>query len=286
MDLSIYSGLFANPGSVLRAAVDILIVAYLIYKLIWLIRGTRAEQLLKGVIILIGFSVLVSFFQLEVLSWILNKLWLVFAIMLPIVFQPELRRILEQIGQRTFFAGTKIWTDREKTQIMIGELVEALSILAQRKVGALIVLVRDTVIDEFLDSGRLLHADVTAALLINIFEPNTPLHDGAVIIDGNRITKAACFLPLSINPKIDPLLGTRHRAGLGISELSDAIVLVASEETGTLSLIRGGHITRYMDQNLLVTILTNELLPKNEGDKKKSWWRRFFSDHPKAKNTD
>jgi diadenylate cyclase len=285
LDLSLYSGMFASPWNIIRAVVDILIVAYLIYQLIWLIRDTRAEQLLKGVLILVVFSFLVTFLQLEVLNWLLDKVWLLFAIMLPIVFQPELRRILEQIGQGRPFSGSKSWTDREKTQLMINELIEAIGILARRKVGALIVLVRETVIDEYLDSGRQLDAEVSSPLLVNIFEPNTPLHDGAVIIQNNRIVKAACFLPLSVNPKIDPLLGTRHRAGLGISELSDVIALSASEENGTISLIRDGKITRYMDQNLLATILSSELLPKENQAERRSWLRRLLDGHPKQKDT-
>jgi diadenylate cyclase len=284
LDLSLYSGIFASPWNIIRAVADILIVAYLIYQLIWLILGTRAEQLLKGLMILGIFSFFVTFFNLELLGWLLNKAWLVFAIMLPVVFQPELRRILEQIGQKSFFSGTKTWTNQEKTQATISELVLAISSLAQRKVGALIVLVRETVVDEFLDSGTPLHAEVSASLLINIFEPNTPLHDGAVIIKNNRITRAACFLPLSVNPKIDPALGTRHRAGLGISELSDALILVASEETGTVSLVRNGQITRYMDQNLLATILSSELLPKEEVQEK-SWLRRTFGGHNEKKDS-
>jgi diadenylate cyclase len=272
VDLGFLEGIMASPWYIMRSLIDISIVAYIIYRLLGLIKDTRAEQLLKGLSILIIFSAVVSYSKLELLGWLLNKLWIVFAITLPIVFQPELRRILEQLGRGRFFAFSTTVSEKETMETMIREIAEATMTLSRNKVGALIIMARETGIEEYLESGKHIDSLVSAALLINIFVPNTPLHDGAVVIKNGRISKAACFLPLSDNPKLDPEIGTRHRAGIGITEISDALALMVSEETGTISLANNGKITRYLDIKSLKEILSKELI--NEENLKESFWRR------------
>ncbi len=273
MDLALLTGVFASPWDILRSLVDIVIVAYLFYRFLGLIKGSRAEQLLKGVIILLLFSAIVSYLQLDMINWLLEKLWIVLAIALPIVFQPELRRILEQLGQGRFFTSSAHNVDLTDAQTMVVEIVAAIKLLSQERTGALIVIARETSIEEYLDSGTHMDALVSAGLLINIFFPNTPLHDGAVVIKDGRIESAACFLPLSNNPAIDKRLGTRHRAGLGISEVSDAVAIIVSEETGTISVAREGRLIRYLNEQALKDMLESELvIPVSQ---RESFWRRW-----------
>lgn len=272
MDLPfILSGFFANPGNIIKTVIDIAIVAYLIYKLLVLLVDTRAEQLLKGLAILLLFSFVVGFFQLDLLLWILNKLWLIFAIAIPVVFQPELRRILEHLGRGKLLAFSGSPADNDAIRDTIRETVVASKSLAAAHIGALIIMARQTGIDEFLESGKEVDAVVSAALLINIFTPNTPLHDGAVVIKGSRLQKAACFIPLSDNPDLDLALGTRHRAGIGITEVSDALVLIVSEETGSISLAYNGVISRNIDVNTLRQRLEQELLLPEHEKNRKGW---------------
>lgn len=255
MDFNFLSGVFANPWDIIRSLIDISIVAYLFYRLLGVIRGTRAEQLLKGVIFLLVFSSLALLLKLEMVNWLIAKLWLAIAIALPIVFQPELRRFLEQLGSRSLFSG-RSYPGIEEKYNLYQEIANAAAILSRNRVGALIVLPRNSDIEEYLDSGIRLDALVSSALLINIFVPNTPLHDGAVIIAHGRIDRAGCFLPLSDNPMLDMELGTRHRAGLGISEVSDAAAVIVSEETGNISLAVAGNLNRYLDEESLKQMLS------------------------------
>lgn len=260
MDLRFLSGIFASPWDILRSLIDIAIVAYVFYRLLGLIRGTRAEQLLKGLVILLVFSVLASLLKLEMVNWLLEKLWILFAITLLIVFQPELRRLLEQLGRGTFFASSGRETGYEDLETMIREIGDAAAVLSRNRVGALIILERETDIEEYLDSGIFLDSLVSSRLLINIFVPNSPLHDGAVLIREARIDRAACFLPLSANPLLDKELGTRHRAGIGVTEVSDAIAIMVSEETGSISIAQRGVLDRYMDIAALKEWLTQEMI--------------------------
>ncbi|MDD4775547.1 MAG: diadenylate cyclase CdaA [Syntrophomonas sp.] len=274
MDFTLFSGVFASPWDVIRSLVDIAIVAYIFYRLLSLIQGSRAEQLLKGVFVLLIFSAAVTLLQLDLLNWLLDKVWLVLAIALPIVFQPELRRILEQLGQGRFLKTSAGRTSPDANRLMVREIATAVKMMARDKVGALIVLVRETNIDEYLDSGTRMDSLVSAGLLINVFVPNTPLHDGAVVIKDGRIQSAACFLPLSNNPAVDSKLGTRHRAALGITEVSDAIAVIVSEETGVISLAREGRLIRYLDEKTLQEILEMELVaPAVQPER--AWKRRF-----------
>lgn len=260
MDLSFLSGVFASPWDIIRSLIDIAIVAYIFYRILGVIRGTRAEQLLKGLTILLVFSVAASAIKLEMVNWLIEKLWILFAITLPIVFQPELRRLLEQLGRGRFFMhGRDAREEMAEYQNVIREIGDAAAVLSRNRVGALIILTRDTDINEYLDSGVHMDSLVSSGLLINIFVPNTPLHDGAVVISGGRIQRAACFIPLSDNPYLDKELGTRHRAGLGITEVSDAIAVIVSEETGAISVAVGGKLQRYLDTGGLKELLKDEM---------------------------
>lgn len=260
LDFSFLSGVFASPWDIIRSLIDIGIVAYVFYRLLGLIRGTRAEQLLKGLVLLLVFTVIASYLELDMVNWLVEKLWILFAITVPIVFQPEIRRFLEQLGRGSFFTSSRHLSLMEEYENIITEVSESARILSRNRVGALIVLTRETGIAEYLDSGVKMDALVSSGLLINIFVPNTPLHDGAVIISGGRIDRAACFLPLTNNPALDKELGTRHRAALGISEVSDALVVIVSEETGTISVAREGQLQRYLDEDSLKELLAQELL--------------------------
>ncbi len=286
LDLSFISGVFANPWDIIRSLVDILIVAYVVYRILRWISGTRAEQLLKGLVLLLVFSVLASALELDMVNWLMEKLWIVFAITLPIVFQPELRRLLEQLGRGKFFSLSTSQIEMEEYEAIINEIGEASAILSRNRVGALLILTRETGIAEYLESGVDLDALVSAGLLINIFVPNTPLHDGACIISNGRIKKAACFLPLSDNPHLDKELGTRHRAALGITELSDAIAVIVSEETGIISLAQEGKIQRHLDPLSLREILGREFLAREKWSDvvKRRWAGEFRIKGPKKEN--
>ncbi|NLG32507.1 MAG: TIGR00159 family protein [Syntrophomonadaceae bacterium] len=276
MDLSFLTGVFASPWDIIRSLIDISIVAYVFYRILRWIKGTRAEQLLKGLIILLVFSVIASSLQLDMVNWLIGKLWIVFAITLPIVFQPELRRLLEQLGRGSFFMRSPN-IGMEQYDVVIKEITDAVTVLARNKVGALIVLTKETGISEHMESGVKLDSLVSSSLLINIFVPNSPLHDGAVVITNGRIDKAACFLPLSDNPYVDQELGTRHRAALGITEVSDAVSVIVSEETGSVSLAIDGRLQRYLDAHSLRDILTRNLTSVNRTpfSLKKRWANEF-----------
>jgi len=260
LSLSFLAGVIASPWDIIRSLIDIGIVAYVLYRVLGLIRGTRAEQLLKGLVLLLVFTVIASYLKLDMVNWLVEKLWILFAITIPIVFQPEIRRFLEQLGRGSFFASRRFLSKMEDYENIIAEVSAAAKVLSRNRVGALIVLTRQTGIGEYLESGVKMDSLVSSALLINLFVPNTPLHDGAVVINEGRIERAACFLPLSDNPNLDQQLGTRHRAGLGISEVSDALVLIVSEETGIISLAQEGRLQRGLDGDSLKEILTRELL--------------------------
>ena len=225
-------------------AVDILIVAFIIYKLINLIRGTRAITLIKGLAVIVIGGLAAKVLSLRTVNWILEQGTTAFFVALPIVFYPELRRALERIGQGRLFNRFSL-TAKSDIDNVIDILVKAAGSLSARKVGALIAIEREIGLQEFVETGILVDALLSEQLLVNIFEPNSPLHDGAVIIIDNRIQAAACVLPLT-EFKIDLNLGTRHKAAVGLSEQSDALVVVVSEETGVISLAVGGRLFRYL----------------------------------------
>lgn len=258
--------------------VDVGIVSYIIYKLILLVRGTRAVQLLKGIFVLIVAWAISTWFNLYTLKWLMNQMFTFGVVSVLIIFQPELRRALEQLGRGKLFARSYTM-ERDVVNDQIDGVIKAVQFMAKRKIGALIVFERTTGVNELIESGIQMESKITSELLINIFSPNTPLHDGAVIIRGNQIMAAACYLPLSENPFISKELGTRHRAAIGVSEVSDAISVVVSEETGQVSLSLNGMIVRDINEESLISKLFEELTSQTTGRSKEratvsSFWKR------------
>ena len=237
----------------LTSIIDIMIVALVFYMLIKLIRGTRAVQLIKGLVILIVATSLTSIFNLYTINWLLKQAMTALVVALPIVFQPELRRGLEKLGRGSIFtpAFSPGTMEKEEQEKLISAVAHTAGYFSKKKIGALIVIERETGLEEFVDTGIKIDGVLTSEFLVNAFFPNTPFHDGAVILRGNRVVAATCFLPLSENPDIPGDLGTRHRAALGISETSDAVTVVVSEETGIISLAVEGVLTRDLDETLL-----------------------------------
>ena len=243
----------------IAAVIDIADLAYVIYKFLLLIRGTRAVQLLKGLIVLLIVYFLSDTLGLHAVNWLLSEAWAVLFLALAVIFQPELRRALEHIGRGNIFNITRNSLASVDVTHVIDEIVAACVSCAKTRTGALIILERDTGLQDYIDTGITVDAKVTQELLVNIFVPNTPLHDGATVIRGDRVMAAACFLPLSDNPYISMSLGTRHRAAIGISEVSDALAVVVSEETGLISVANGGKLIRHLDEKQLREMLSTEL---------------------------
>ena len=232
-----------TPVNVLVNILDVLLVWFVIYKIFTLIKGTKAVQLLKGIFVIIIVRVLTQTFGLDTLGWMMQKIidWGFLAVI--IIFQPELRRALEQIGRGKLFARTSLQEAEEQNRL-IEAITKSVSYMAKRRIGALISIERETGLSDYIETGIQMNSEITSELLINIFIPNTPLHDGAVIMQKNKIAAAACYLPLSESPFISKELGTRHRAALGISEVTDAITIIVSEETGAVSLTSNGDLHR------------------------------------------
>lgn len=251
--------------------IDIGIVAFVFYKILMLIRETRAEQLIKGLIILLVMLKLSEWAKLYVVHYILMNTMTLGVVALLIVFQPELRRALEYIGRSKFLSKSMETTD-EGFNSMLSNLVNAVISLSREKIGALIVIERETGLNEIIQTGVKIDGQVSSGLLINVFIPNTPLHDGAVIIRRDRLMAAGCFLPLSETQNISKELGTRHRAAIGIAEQSDAIVIIVSEETGTISVAMNGKLTRHLDANGLTTVIRNSFMTETAKPLLKKRW--------------
>ncbi len=259
-----YIQIFMNIS--ITDVIDIGIVAFIIYKALMLLEGTRALQLFKGIAVILALVPLSSLARLYMLNWLLERAMTVFFVFIIVVFQPELRRALEYIGRNNLFSKKFFTVDRGGLQTLdslVSAIAEATVSLARQRIGGLIVVKGRTGLNEVIDTGTRLDSIVTSELLINIFIPNTPLHDGAVVIEEGRITAAACILPLSSNTAISKELGTRHRSALGISENSDAMTIVISEETGAISMTKEGRMTRYLDLDQLKSRVTTFL--KEEG---------------------
>ncbi len=239
--------------------VDILVVAVILYQLYYMIRGTRAISLLKGLLLLGAFTVVSSWMELYVVNWLLEKSMTVLIVALPIVFQPELRRALEQLGRGQIINRSTLVDDEERIRV-IDEVVLACERMARDRIGALIVFERYVGLGDYIDTGIFVDAVVSEELLGNIFIPNTPLHDGAVFIRENRVMAAGCLLPLTQDRGLSSELGTRHRAAIGLSEQTDALVVVVSEETGSISYTYSGQIYRHLDADNLRNMLRNYLL--------------------------
>lgn len=247
-----------NVLDVLKAAVEILVLTYIIYAVLNLVRQTRAWQLLKGVLWIVILTVVANIIDLRTLAYILNNTFGVLAIATVVVFQPELRRGLEQIGRNALKVFS--YSDNSRSAIkMVDSIVRACMEMSATLTGALIVIERQTKLGEIIDTGILLSADVSAELLINIFTKNTPLHDGAVVVRDMRVEAATCYLPLTENADIDKELGTRHRAAIGMTEVSDAMVIVVSEESGQISYIENGVISRDLGDDSLRGLLVDGL---------------------------
>ena len=242
--------------------VDIAIIAFFLYKLIILTKETRAFQLLKGTAFLFLAALISDLLQLQTLSWVLNAVLASGIVVLVVLFQPELRRALEHIGRGKFFSNGLLQGFKPEENEIVNEMQMAILSLAKRRVGALIVIEQRTGLGDIIATGTRIDGMISAPLIENIFEPNTPLHDGAVIIRDGEITAAACFLPLAEDIAVARELGTRHRAALGVSSISDSITIVVSEETGVISFAREGKLVRYIDQKALRDLLESIFVGK------------------------
>lgn len=243
----------------LSNTIDILLVWFVIYKLIMIVKGTKAVQLVKGIFVILLVKIISDQFHLQTLGWMMEQVLLWGFLAIAIIFQPELRRALEQLGRGRFFSrsGNQEEEDQEK---LVESISKAVDYMAKRRIGALISLERETGMVDYIETGIQLNSKISSELLINIFIPNTPLHDGAVILQKNQVAAAACYLPLSESPFISKELGTRHRAALGISEVTDSITIVVSEETGSVSLTKNGELHRDLKSEQFKEMLSKELL--------------------------
>jgi len=248
-----------NYLSLIKMLVEIGILWFAFYVILIFARGTRGVQVLKGIIFIMLFFIVTQQLGLDTINWIFTKMFAISVITVLIIFQPELRRGLASLGQHKwsgiFFRESEV----------IKEIVKATLSLSGRKIGALIAIERDSNLSNYIESGIEIDGNVSTELLITVFMPNTPLHDGGVVISGNRVVGAGCLFPLTQNPRVSRTLGTRHRAGLGLSEETDSVVIIISEETGGVSVATGGRLTHNLDKDALERALNNLFRP----DKKK-----------------
>ncbi|MBD1382465.1 diadenylate cyclase CdaA [Metabacillus arenae] len=254
-------------------AVDILLVWFVIYKLIMVIRGTKAVQLLKGITVIVLVRILSQYLGLSTLQWLMDQAltWGFLAII--IIFQPELRRALEQLGRGRLFSRNAIPEEEEHMKV-VEAVVKATNYMAKRRIGALVTIERETGMGDYIETGIPMNAEISSELLINVFIPNTPLHDGAVILQKNTIAAAGCYLPLSESPFISKELGTRHRAAVGISEVTDSITIIVSEETGAVSVARNGELHRELTEETLREMLTSNVESSIKDTSSNRWqWR-------------
>ena len=252
---------------------DIFLVWFVFYKLLQIIKGTKAVQLLRGILLIVGVRFASELIGLNTLSYLMEDVmtWGVLAII--IIFQPELRRALEQLGRGRLFTRTNLQEENVQEQI-IDAIIKSTTYLAKRRIGALLSIERETGLNDYIETGIRLDSKISSELLINIFIPNTPLHDGAVILQNGTVAAAACYLPLSESPFVSKELGTRHRAALGISEVTDSLTIVVSEETGSISLTKNGELYRNLSIDELQNMLENELSLTNKQTSSSIWkWR-------------
>ena len=253
-------------GIGINDVLDILIVAFIAYKVLGFIRDTRAQQLVKGLLVLVVTFFLSDILNLYALNWILRGTMTMGIIALVVVFQPELRRGLEYVGRSKIVKAPFGQMDKEIAKALTDEFVKAVEDFSASKTGALIILERETALADIAETGTELNADISAQLLGNIFYEGAPLHDGAAIVRGDKIFAAGCVLPLTENKNLNKSLGTRHRAGIGITENSDAIALIVSEETGIISMAIDGRLTRFLDTKTVEKTLLNLYLSGNSGE--------------------
>lgn len=268
--LAYFNSLKEHPHELIIMILDLAIVIFLVYSFLRIVKGSRAWQLIKGIVFIIIITWLSGLLNLKILNWILTGIMNLGFIAIIVIFQPELRRGLEQLGTNKF---TKFFGfDKDiatKTKEDIYKIVIATTELSKAKTGALMVIERDIKIQDIISTGIPMNADVSPQLLVNIFVPNTPLHDGAVIISGNKIAAAACVLPLADDKDISRELGTRHRAAIGISKESDSIVIVVSEETGKISIAKDGTLIADVREDVLKKILISNVVTKRFAVEKK-----------------
>lgn len=255
----------------LANTVDIILVWYVIYKIITIIRGTKAVQLLNGIFVILIIKMLSDYFQLQTLGWMMQQVIQWGALALIIIFQGELRRALEQLGRGKFFSRSVV-QEHELQEQLVESIVKAVDYMAKRRIGALITVERETGMSDYIETGIALDSKISSELLINIFIPNTPLHDGAVIIQKTNIAAAACYLPLSESPFISKELGTRHRAALGISEVTDSLTVVVSEETGAISITKNGDLHRELKLDAFREMLSSALITPSTKQTTSSKW--------------
>ena len=277
---TLYSWLSFLPQITKTNVLEIAIIAFLIYEIMLWIKNTRAWTLLKGLVVILAFAVIAWLLKLYTILWILQNTALIATTALLIIFQPELRKALEQLGSRNLITGLLPFesskpSDSAFTEKTINELVRASMEMAKVKTGALMVIEREVPLTDIERTGIEIDAVISSQLLINIFEHNTPLHDGAVILRGNRVAAATCYLPLSDNTSISKDLGTRHRAAVGISEVTDSLTIVVSEETGRISLAENGQITRITDAESLSRALAADTEPEKQGNLFRIWKGRL-----------
>lgn len=241
------------------AAVDIALIAFIIYHILLLIRGTRAAQMLTGILIVIAAYLLSSIVPLTTLNWVMNKFYSSFIIIIIILFQDDIRHVLSRMGKKSFIPGS----DNLSSSQILDEISRAAAALASKRIGALVVLERNIILSRYVEVGILLDARVSKEIIVSIFHPTSPIHDGALIVQRGRLSAAGCFLPLTRDENLDPNWGTRHRAAIGISQETDAIVVLISEEGASISLVVDGKVSRKMDPKDLRKSL-NELLAEDE----------------------
>jgi diadenylate cyclase len=261
-----FLGLFQSAGFTWVDAIDVLLIAFIFYKLLQFLRGTHALQMVLGAMFLVLLYWTAEYFHLQALSWLLQNVLPYAVFGLIVVFQAEIRKVLAHLGKTPLLGAF----GSRKTEEVADEVVLAATTLAASQTGAIIVLEREMGLRSYIETGIGLDAIVTYDLLVSIFNPNTPLHDGAVVIQGNRVAAAACFLPLTVNPELSRTLGSRHRAAIGVTEDTDAVAVVVSEETGIISLVTGGQIRRGFDGRTLKQALLEafelEATPEEQGD--------------------
>lgn len=261
-----------GPIEILKNIVDVLLVWFVFYKLFTIIKGTKAVQLLQGIFVILVVRILTEVLGLDTLRWIMKQVLDFGFLAVIIIFQPELRRALEQLGRGKLF-GRSAMAEEEERDRLVEALTKSVSYMAKRRIGALISIERETGLSEYIETGTLMNSKVSSELLINIFIPNTPLHDGAVILQRNQIAAAGCYLPLSESPFISKELGTRHRAALGISEVTDAITIIVSEETGAVSLTVNGDINRNLSMEEFEKMLRITWFGAETPEQETSLWK-------------
>ena len=265
------------PRITIGSLTEIIIIAILVYFALLWIKSTRAWYLLRGIGMILAFALLAALFRWYTILWILDKSGAIAVTALVIIFQPELRKALEQLGSKNLFSELLLFDDGKENQEFsertVNEIVKATFEMAKVKTGALMVIERNVSLREIERTGIEINGLVSSQLLINIFEHNTPLHDGAVVIRGNRVTAATCYLPLSDNMMISKELGTRHRAAVGISEVTDSMTIVVSEETGRVSLVEGGSLRRIADAEMLKEALASMERQEETGSSRFRIWK-------------